>query len=285
MVLDNKTIDKIKAFVYAKPRAVNEIAQMLGKNWRTADRYIEEISKRTGHIQMRVFREGSRGALKIVFWNNLEKIYATDIQEKLFAQMEKGIEKNDFSPIEIYQYVDPEKRDGYFEEITPNYQYNAETLFPLIDNAEEEVLAFSGNNSWIHLKHDGRTLLDSVRDAVKRGVIFKIITNVALLDLKNLRDILAINIQMGKEMVQVKHEITPLRAYIIDGKIAKFSEIKVPAGKKGEDKKILGVYYSIYDPEWVEWIKQVFWKKFQLALPAKKRIDSLEGLHKYTGMK
>ncbi|MBT5022413.1 hypothetical protein HOK51_01115 [Candidatus Woesearchaeota archaeon] len=294
MVLDNKSIDKIKAFVYAKPRAINEIAQMLNKNWRTADRYVDEIKKRTGHIQTKTFREGSRGALKIAYWNNLEKIYSTDIQEKLFKQIEKGIDKQDFSPIEIFQYVDADKRDGYFEEIKPDkknkkynedYQYNVETLFPLIDNAKEEILIFIGTSSWIHLNYKDRTLFDAILTAAKRGVLIQILTNVNLLDKENLRKVMSINTTLGKEQVMIRHEITPLRAYIIDKTVAKFSEIKVPKSKPGELQKTLGVYYAFYDEDWVEWIRQMFWKKFQLAVPAKSRLDALESLHAYKGLK
>ncbi|MBD3203055.1 hypothetical protein GF327_02075, partial [Candidatus Woesearchaeota archaeon] len=61
MVLDSKTRDKIKSFVYQKPRTVNEIAELVDRSWRTADRYVKAIMETTGEISMRVFREGTRG--------------------------------------------------------------------------------------------------------------------------------------------------------------------------------------------------------------------------------
>ena len=69
MVLDSKTKKKITEFVYIKPRVVDEVAKLLHKNWRTADRYIRQIAEDDGCISMRTFREGTRGALKIVFWS------------------------------------------------------------------------------------------------------------------------------------------------------------------------------------------------------------------------
>ena len=51
----------------------------------------------------------------MVYWNNTEKIYSTDVQEKLFKQIEAGIDKSDFSPFEIYQFVDAEKRKAVFK--------------------------------------------------------------------------------------------------------------------------------------------------------------------------
>ncbi|MEK6845578.1 MAG: hypothetical protein AABY26_02370, partial [Nanoarchaeota archaeon] len=66
-MLDSAITKKIEEVVYAKPRSIQEIAQLLNKNWRTADRYIEEIEKNFGTISTRTFRGGTRGALKIVF--------------------------------------------------------------------------------------------------------------------------------------------------------------------------------------------------------------------------
>ena len=74
-MLDSKIIKKINNFVYQKPRTIQEISLLIKKNWRTADRYVEQISKEQGTLLVRTFREGTRGALKIVFWNNIEKIH------------------------------------------------------------------------------------------------------------------------------------------------------------------------------------------------------------------
>ena len=83
IVLDPKTISKIESFVYPKPRSIQEIAECIGKNWRTADRYIEEIEKNFGTVSTRVFRGGTRGALKIVYWASVEKRSHSIFQERL----------------------------------------------------------------------------------------------------------------------------------------------------------------------------------------------------------
>jgi hypothetical protein len=75
MVLDNKTTEKIKRFVRVKPRTIQEISLFIKKNWRTANSYVEKISKETGYISYRVLRQGTPGAVKIVYWNNLETIH------------------------------------------------------------------------------------------------------------------------------------------------------------------------------------------------------------------
>ena len=79
-MLTKEIVRKVNEFVYTKPRSINEIAELLGVNWRTANRYVEKISREEGTISTRVFREGTPGALKIVFWNNiLKKDYAQEL--------------------------------------------------------------------------------------------------------------------------------------------------------------------------------------------------------------
>lgn len=65
-MLDARARKRISDFVYQKPRTVQEIAQFLRVNWRTADRYVEKIAWEEGTLATRTFREGTRGALKVV---------------------------------------------------------------------------------------------------------------------------------------------------------------------------------------------------------------------------
>ena len=115
-MLDSKTVKKITEFIYIKPRTIQEIAMHINKNWRTADSYVEKISKEQGIIALRTFRGGTRGALKIAFWNNVEKIHSSEFQERLFKRIELARNKEDFSPFDIYQYVPENKRSAFLEE-------------------------------------------------------------------------------------------------------------------------------------------------------------------------
>ncbi|MBI4141804.1 hypothetical protein HY484_02695, partial [Candidatus Woesearchaeota archaeon] len=102
-MLTKETTDKILDFVRQKPRTVQEIRHLLQKNWRTADRYVDTISQETGLISTRTFREGSRGALKIVFWNSIDTAKGSAYQERLLQRILHGKHKEDFSPFDIYQ--------------------------------------------------------------------------------------------------------------------------------------------------------------------------------------
>lgn len=282
MALDNKTIEKIKALVYSRPRNINEIAHAINKNWRTANRYIDQIMLQTGTIKTMTFREGTRGALKIVYWNNTEKIYSTDIQEKLFKQMESVIDKSDFSPFEIYQYIDPKNRKGYYEEIESekNYDYDIKSLVPFFKITQKEIYIFAGNLAFIHLKHNKKSVFDSMKEAVKRKVMIKIITDINMGDIDNIEKVLSLNSGLREPYVEIRHEKIPLRAYIFDNIIIKLGEILSSQKKKGQVKQILALYYEVRDENWIAWMQKLFYKKFQNAIPSNIRIENLKSLSK-----
>jgi hypothetical protein len=281
MVLDPQTTEKIKELVYKKPRSIHELAIAIDKSWRTTSRYIEEIMLKTGTIKTETFRGGTRGALRIVYWNNTEKVHSSDVQENLFKQIELGIDKQDFSPFEIYQYVEPSKRKGSYEiiENEKKYNYDIASLVPYFEKAEKEILIFAGNLAFIHLRHK-KKIIDYLRDCVKRKVVVKIITNINLIDLKNVEETLSLNSGLKDPLIIIKHAITPLRAYLFDEFIIKFGEIQKGFGKEGQIDKAIAIYYAITDKEWIEWMQKIFWKKFQASIPANKRIENLDTLKK-----
>jgi len=105
-MIEPDVIKKIEDFVYQKPRSIQEIAQYIGKNWRTADRYIEKIMEDYGTLGVRIFREGTRGALKIVYWSSVEKVSYSVFQEQLEKDIFRGRQKYDFNGFNIFQHID-----------------------------------------------------------------------------------------------------------------------------------------------------------------------------------
>ena len=109
-MLSNEIIKKIEDFVYAKPRSIDEVAKHINKNWRTADRYVQEIEKNFGTLSTKVFREGTRGALKIVFWSSVEKVSSSvfqEILEKEIFQAKGMLEENSILSIPEINIVRP----------------------------------------------------------------------------------------------------------------------------------------------------------------------------------
>jgi phosphatidylserine/phosphatidylglycerophosphate/cardiolipin synthase-like enzyme len=280
-LLDAKITKKITDLVHAKPRTIDEIAKAIGKNWRTADRYIERISEETGTIAVRTFREGSRGALKIVYLNNTEKISSTEFQERLLHRILAGKTKDDFSPFDIYQYVDAEHRSAFMERQPEDSVDVDQDFISMFSAAQEQVMIFSGNLSWANVTCKKVRVIDALKELAKRGVPVKIITRVDIASLKNLAKVQQINEDLGREAIEIRHAAQPLRCLIIDNKHARLKEIKRPElYKKGELCEKTHIFYNIYDEEWVEWLQKVFWKMFGSAIPAARRLETIESIQK-----
>lgn len=275
---------QIKDFVKQKPRTMNEISQLLDVNWRTADRYVGKIAESTGELAVRTFREGTRGALKVVYWQGLGELAFTDLQQELFEKIAAGRNKTDFSPFEIYQYVEKQKKQAFLEEqeeeaATSLYDF-AETL----RTAEKGVLFFSGNFSWINLKDERTSLYGVVKELAGRGIACKALCRVELGGLENIERVLALNKSFGKQVIEIRHCHQPLRAVVIDDKLARFKEMKNPADYKNQElKKKTFIFYEIRDKDWVEWLGKVFWRLFNNSVPAEKRIEELHKIRRLKG--
>jgi len=277
-MLDNATVRKIEDFVYSKPRSVQEIAEHLKRNWRTADRYVDEIISEYGTLAKRTFREGTRGALKIIYWAAVEKISNSVFQENLEKEILGGREKGDFSSFDIFQHVEDKNKVAIVEKKIDEKSTNLIELKNLLKGAKKQVILFSGNLSFVNLSFKGVDLMEIFEELVNRNVSIKVISRVDLIGRKNVEKLLSLNFKHGKEMVEIRHRNQPLRAVVVDNKVLRLKEVNEPTGKINElDKKIF-IFYTIKDREWVEWITRVFWKMFSSSVGWKKRFDEIEKL-------
>ncbi len=277
-MLDNQIIKKVNDFVYSKPRSINEVAQHIGKNWRTADRYLDFISKEFGTISVRTFREGTRGALKIAYWSSIEKLSNSMFQEKLLKDIETFKRKEDFSAFDIFQHVDDKNKKVTIEKQKSEDKIDLSEFQNYLEKTEKQILIFSGNLSWINSKSNKIDLFNTVEKLVKNKTPIKIISRVDMASLENIEKILSLNFKYGKELIEIRHHEQPLRAFIIDNKIVRIKEIKEPTGKINELNKRVFIYYTIKDKEWVEWLSRIFWKIFNNSIDSKKRIEELRKL-------
>lgn len=277
-MLSQEIAKKINEFVYTKPRTIQEIALFLKVNWRTADSYVTKISGEQGTILVRTFREGTRGALKIVVWNNTERLAVSEAQKKILHRIETGRKKEDFSPLDIFQFVDSKKRKAFAEVVDVEEKERDKDMISLLQNTEKEVYIFSGNMSFINLKHGKEGVLEVLEEIAKRASI-KILARVDVAGIENVRKVLAINERLGRNAVEVRHAEQPLRGLIVDNKVARLREIKLPEDyRKGELRGKTYIYYELCDEDWVLWLQKVFWSMFRPAVDAKNRIDILESL-------
>jgi len=274
-MLEQATIKKINEFIHAKPRTVQEIALLLKVNWRTADNYVQKIEAHEGTISSRTFRSGTRGALKIVFWNNTGLPGASEVREHLLKQIEAGRHKMDFSPSEIFQFVDKNKgKIIKLRESEYNSKENLNRFLKHLAAAEQQILFFSGNMTWSKMANHDKEIRDLLENLSRKKVSSKILTRVELAGIDSVRDILALNSRVGWDAVEIRHRYQPLRCTIIDDKVAVLREDLDPAdyAPKELDEKVSLVYF-IYDQEWIDWLQKVFWHLFRPAVSAKRRME------------
>jgi len=188
-MLDSKTINQIEEFVSIKPRSIQEIAAHLDKNWRTADRYIQEIKNNFGTLDFRIFREGTRGALKIVYWAGLDKISNSVFQKSLEADIFSGKTSKDFSALNIFQHVDEKNKKAKIEIRESEKETDLNDLLNLLKNTKKQLLSFSGNLSFINLPG----IFEELENIVKKGIPIKIVCKVDLTGKENINKMLSLN--------------------------------------------------------------------------------------------
>jgi len=275
-MLDSQIIKKIEEFVYSKPRSIQEIAIYINKNWRTADRYVREIEDNFGTISSRVFREGTRGALKIVYWASMEKISHSIFQEELEKQISYARRKEDFAAFDIFQHIPDKNKTVSVEKAIDEDSTNLEEFAKMLEKSQKKLLILSGNLSFINLKNENIDMFKIIEELVKKNINIKIICRVDIAGKKNIEKMLSLNFKYGKENIEIRHKEHPIRAFIVDNKIFRIKEIKEPTGKIHELDKRIFIFYTIRDKEWTEWLSQIFWKIFSSSVDANKRIKELD---------
>lgn len=277
-MLDSITIKKVEDFVYGKPRSVQEIAKHLNKNWRTADRYVEEIENEYGTIATKTFREGTRGALKIVYWASVEKLKGSVFQEILEEQIMKGISREDFSAFDIFQHINDDEKKVEVQEEASEEETELIELVNFLKETKKQLIIFSGNLSFINLKKNKTDIFLLLEELVKKGISIKVICRIDLVGRENIERLLSLNFKHGKELIEIRHRQQPLRAIISDNKIFRIKEIREPTGRKNELNKKVFIFYTIKNRDWADWLSRIFWKMFSSSVDARKRIVELNKL-------
>ncbi|MCL6501004.1 MAG: hypothetical protein K6T16_03170, partial [Candidatus Pacearchaeota archaeon] len=193
---------KINEFVFIKPRTIDEIAKHIKKNWRTANRYVERVAEQQGTLAIRVFREGTRGALKIVYWTNIEQIHSSAFQEQLFEKIRTGKRKEDFNAFDIYQHVPSRHKSAFLEEQEDESKTAFNKDLPrLLSSTEKQLLIFSGNLSWANIV-DMHKILEELG---RKNIHVKVLARVDIEDLDNIKKFLDLNNKVGKEFIEIRH--------------------------------------------------------------------------------
>ena len=269
-MLTPEIAQNINNFVAQKPRTIQDIAQLIGKNWRTAESYVQRIAQEQGTIATTTFRGGTKGGLKIVYWNLISKNQST-FQEVLFQRIIHARHKQDFSPFDIYQYVEENKKQCFLEKQEHNLNVKQD-LISTVAGAQEQVLIFSDDLSWAQATQQQKPLLLAFEMLCQKGIPLKIVANVDLNSKDNVARVLELNHKYGRELIEIRHAQQPLRAFIVDTALARFKE-KYFLKTIAEENYL---FYSLTDQDWVNWLKKVFWQIFSTSISAEKRLKDLE---------
>lgn len=269
MLLTQDVVKKIESFVRVRPRSIAEVAELLNKNWRTADNYVKKISSELGSLNVHTFRGGSRGALKLVYAVSEENFHSSAFQERLFNQIISSRKKGDFNPFDIYQHVRADERRAFLEKQTESEISQKQGLTNALRLAESQVLIFSGNLSWAVTKQEGLSILSLLEELVVKKIPVKILCDVDLESLDNIDRVLSLNAKHKSEFIEIRHSQQPLRAFIVDSKFVRFKQHK---------QRKMFIFYQITDVDWVVWVQKVFWELFRKSIGAEQRIKDLKSI-------
>lgn len=275
-MLDLNKIKEIEDYVSKQPRSINDIALLLKKNWRTADRYVEYIRDNFGTISTKTFRGGTRGALKIVYWSAINERKGSVFQEHLVEQIEFHKRKEDFSAFDIFQHVPDKNKKAAIEKQNSEDKTDLSALYDFFSQTKKQLLIFSGNLSWINLKNKDVDIHFCIENLMKKNIPINVISKVDITSTENIQKLLNLNFKYGKELIKIRHREQPLRAIISDNRVARIKEIKEPTGKINELNKKVFIFYMIKDKEWVEWLSRVFWSLYSKSIDSNKRIEQIK---------
>jgi len=276
MVLKEGDIQLVVNHVKTRPRTVQEISRLINKSWVTTDSYVKKIKERTGLIDVKTFRKGTQGALKIVYYNHADAVLTDDIKESLYSQIKNGRFKNDFDFMEVFQFIPEKSKKSFSEEYADPAISSNQQIIGLLRQATNQLYIFSGNLSFINMKENNKQILEIIEELLQNKVRIKILCRINLASLSNINKLTPL---MNKypELIEIKHRYQPLRGFIIDDKIARFKDEELLTSyKQDELHKNTRIFYELYDADWIIWLQKIFWNMYRSAMEHSTRVKEIK---------
>lgn len=257
---------QIIAFVKKEPRTVQDISRLIKRSWVTTNTYLQKIKESTGLIDIKVFRKGTQGAIKVVFYSYPDSLNADEVKEALYSQIRRARMKQEFDFMEIFQYIPDKQKKAFCEHYRDESLSTNQHIASFLREAQSQVICFSGNISFINVKENKTKVISIIEELLQRKVRFKILTRVNIASIDNISK-LSVLMRKYPGMIEVRHCYQPLRGFIIDGRIARFKNDEFQKTyRKGELGENTRIFYQITDPEWIDWLSKVFWQMFRVSL-------------------
>jgi len=231
-----------------------------------------------GTLETKTFRQGTRGALKIVYWSSFTNKKDTVFQKILQEQLERSTNKEDFSAFDIFQHVPKEAKSVNINKEEKEERTDLTNLVNILRQTKKQLLILSGNLSWINLKNKEADIFKILKELVEKNISIKALCRVDLTGINNINRLLSLNYSGGKELVEIRHTEQPLRALIIDNKLLSIKEIKEPTGRINELNQKIFIFYLIYDKAWIEWMSKIFWNTYSKSIDSNKRLEEMKFL-------
>lgn len=268
-MLNQKLVDEIIAYVKGEPKTIQEVSKVIGKSWVTTESYVKKIRDNTGLVNIKTFRKGTKGALKIVYFNQ-SGISSQELKEVLLNQIRTTRNKKDFDFFEIFQFIKDNEKKIIVED---NDELNiGKNINEILNQVESNLYIFSGNMSFIN----SQGIIDSLEKMLFRKVNIKIICRVNIPSISNISKLNYL-INKYKNQIEIRHYYHPLRGFVIDNKLARFKSEEIMNNyKPGELNKDMLILYYIKSEEWINWFSNVFWKLWRSSIDYELRMKQLE---------
>lgn len=258
---------KILEFVATEPKSIQEVARCIEKSWKTADKYLNELKETNPELQIKVFRKGSHGALKVAYLKSTMKKSGDQVRDKLFNDYLVGKVKDDFDVMDFFMQVNSDKKEMFIEEYKESDISKKQDLIKHLKDCKRTLYVFSGNLSWINIKENGVLMLDILDDLIERGVKIKVLCRIDAASIRNIHKIKSLDKKHNTNLIEVHHQRHPLRGFIFDDTMLRLKEeIRPGRYKKGEIDNNLRIFYDVYENEWINWLKNIFYYSFNNAM-------------------
>lgn len=267
--------ERLIGFIKEQPRSIKEVSDFLGKSWGGTESHLKRIRDRTGLIDIKIFRKGSHGALKVVYYTSHEISQADELRKHLFDLIKAGREKDDFDFLEVYQFVDDEKKSARIRNMGGENDFCDKELMKRLKNTKKSLLCFSGNLSFLTMEDGGESICDIFEQLLRKKVHIRILMRVTIPSLKNL-DIMRHLMRKFPDLLEIRHSFQPLRGFIFDDEIARFKFEEEPENyRAGELSQKVSIMYELQDEAWVLWLQNVFWNIYRNSIDHKKRVGEM----------
>ncbi len=267
--------ERLIGFIKEQPRSIKEVSNFLGKSWGGTESHLKRIKDRTGLIDIKIFRKGSHGALKVVYYTSHDISRADELRKHLFDLIKSGRKKDDFDFLEVYQFVDDRRKSARIHNLSGEKDFCDHELMRRLRDTRRSLLCFSGNLSFLTMGDDGESICEIFEQLLRRKVHIRVLMRVNIPSLKNL-DMIRHLMDKFPSLLEVRHSFQPLRGFIFDDEIARFKFEEKPENyREGELSQKMSIMYELQDEDWVSWLQNVFWNIYRNSIDHKKRVNEM----------